>query len=265
MRRAGWGWRGGVAGFGLRDRLAAAVSGTGADRDREVGARRPAARSKARSRRAIRTTAPGRPPSPRRPAGRPRSATAPWRQPLPRSAAMRRARASRSYCRPARPISYFTLADPYRLIVDMPDVSFQLAQGLGPAGARPDPGLSLRPVRARQVAHRHRYQGAGADRAGGHGEPAGLAAARLNIDLVPTDRASFLTKLPPPAPRPKEARGHDQDDLSAPKAACQAGHRHRCGAWRGRSRGGQRRGAREGRRAVRRPASAHHPGREGPL
>jgi len=46
----------------------------------------------------------------------------------------------------------------------------------------------------------------------------GVATARLNIDLVPTDRASFVTKLPPPAPRSKEARAHDQDDLSVPGA-----------------------------------------------
>ena len=37
----------------------------------------------------------------------------------------------------------------------------------------------------------------------------GAAAARLNIDLVPTDRASFLTELPPPAPQAKEARAHE--------------------------------------------------------
>ena len=68
---------------------------------------------------------------------------------------------------------------------------------------------------------------------GGHGEPAGASGVGLNIDLVPTDRASFLTKLPPPAPQANGGRGRDQDDLRpAPKAACQAGDRHRCRAWR---------------------------------
>ena len=32
------------------------------------------------------------------------------------------------------PYHYFTLADPYRLIIDMPDVSFQLPKGSGQQG-----------------------------------------------------------------------------------------------------------------------------------
>jgi N-acetylmuramoyl-L-alanine amidase len=40
----------------------------------------------------------------------------------------------------------------------------------------------------------------------------GSVAARLDIDFVPTDRVSFLTKLPPPAPRPKDARKRDGND-----------------------------------------------------
>jgi N-acetylmuramoyl-L-alanine amidase len=113
---------------------------------------------------------------------------------------------------------YFTLADPYRLIVDMPDVSFQLPKGSGQQGRGLiqayryglfAPGKSRividtkGPVRIERAAMASRP---------------GVAAARLNIDLVPTDRASFVTKLPPPAPRSKEARAHDQDDLSVPGA-----------------------------------------------
>ncbi len=44
---------------------------------------------------------------------------------------------------------------------------------------------------------------------------------RINLDLTPTDRASFLAKLPPPAPRPKEARAREPDEIagaSGPKA-----------------------------------------------
>ena len=94
------------------------------------------------------------------------------------------------------------------------------AQGGGPAGTRPDPGLPLRPVRARQVAHRHRHQGAGA-RGGGRDRRGRVPVTRINLDLTPTDRASFLAKLPPPAPRPKETRGHEAEDhgrAAAPKA-----------------------------------------------
>jgi N-acetylmuramoyl-L-alanine amidase len=116
------------------------------------------------------------------------------------------------------PYQYFTLADPYRLIVDMPDVSFRLPKGSGQQGRGLiqayryglfAPGKSRividtkGPVRIERSAMASRP---------------GVAAARLNIDLVPTDRASFLTKLPPPVPRAKEARSHDQDDLSTPKA-----------------------------------------------
>ena len=48
----------------------------------------------------------------------------------------------------------------------------------------------------------------------------GSMVAQLNLDLTPTDRASFLGKMPPPAPRPKETRGREPEDLagaSAPK------------------------------------------------
>ena len=68
----------------------------------------------------------------------------------------------------AVPYQIFTLADPYRLIIDMPDVELPAAQGRRPARAGAHPGLSLRPVRARQVAHRHRHQRSGAGRGGRH-------------------------------------------------------------------------------------------------
>ena len=85
-----------------------------------------------------------------------------------------------------------------------PDVSFRLAQRRGPAGARPDPGLSLRPVRARQVAHRHRYQGPGARRGGGH-RPRRPGSTRSRASTStwrrPTGRASW-----PSCRRPRRAR-----------------------------------------------------------
>ena len=59
------------------------------------------------------------------------------------------------------------------------------AQGGGPAGTRPDPGLPLRPVRTRQVAHRHRYQGAGARGGGRDRAQAGLRQSRASISTSP--------------------------------------------------------------------------------
>ena len=260
MRRAGWGWRGrlqlALAGCG---RLAAA--GLPARAQTEIEKSRAAALPPAaeRSQEGSSDDSAGS-----RPRSRPRpvwSAEVTDRAAVAATAAEisgdeARTRFSLVFSA-ARPYQYFTLADPYRLIIDMPRRELRPAQRLGPAGPRPDPSLPLRPVRTRQVAHRHRYQRAGADRAGGHGQPSRRAAARLNIDLVPTDRASFVTKLPPPASRPKETRRPDQDDLPRRKAARQARHRHRCRAWRGRSRSGQRRGAGEGRGARGCPASAH--------
>ena len=111
---------------------------------------------------------------------------------------------------------YFTLADPYRLIVDMPHVSFQLPKGSGQQGR----GLIqayryglFAPGKSRIVIDT--TGPVRVERATLVGRPG--AAARLNIDLVPTDRASFVTRLPPPASKPKEPRASDQDDRSARK------------------------------------------------
>jgi N-acetylmuramoyl-L-alanine amidase len=114
----------------------------------------------------------------------------------------------------AVPYQYFALADPYRLIIDIPDVDFRLAKGSGQQGR----GLIqayryglFAPGKARIVVDTSGP--VRIERAAMAGKP-GTAAARLEIDLTSTDRASFLTKLPPPAARPKEVRGPDQDDAS---------------------------------------------------
>ena len=120
------------------------------------------------------------------------------------------------------PYQYFLLADPYRVIVDIPDVSFRLPKGAGQQG------------RGLIQAYRYGLFALGKSRividtkgpvrveASTVGRKAGPGVTRLNFDLTPTDRASFLAKLPPPAPRPsKEARGREPDDLpgaSGPKA-----------------------------------------------
>jgi N-acetylmuramoyl-L-alanine amidase len=113
----------------------------------------------------------------------------------------------------AVPYQYFALADPYRLIIDMPDVSFGLPKGSGQQGRGLiqayryglfAPGKSRividtkGPIRIERAAMTTRP---------------GATTARLEIDLAPTDRASFLTRLPAPAKTPKETRRPDSDDL----------------------------------------------------
>lgn len=126
----------------------------------------------------------------------------------------RRTRFSLVFSAPV-PYQYFTLANPYRLIIDIPDVSFGLPKGSGQQGRGLiqayryglfAPGKSRividtkGPVRIERAAMASRP---------------GAVSARLDIDLVPTDRASFLTRLRPPTPPPAEARRQDQDDHSA--------------------------------------------------
>jgi N-acetylmuramoyl-L-alanine amidase len=111
----------------------------------------------------------------------------------------------------------FTLADPYRIIIDMPDVSFQLPKGTGQQG------------RGLIQAYRYGLFAPGKSRivmdikGPVRIEVAALApsgdSARVNIDLTPTDRTSFLTRLSPSASRPKETRSPAKDDLSTARAA----------------------------------------------
>jgi N-acetylmuramoyl-L-alanine amidase len=110
------------------------------------------------------------------------------------------------------PYQYFLLADPYRVIVDISDVSFRLPKGAGQQGR----GLIqayryglFAPGKSRIVIDTKgpvRVEALGpARRSGGPG-------ARISLELTPTDRASFMAKLPPPAPRPKETRGREAEE-----------------------------------------------------
>jgi N-acetylmuramoyl-L-alanine amidase len=104
-----------------------------------------------------------------------------------------------------------TLANPYRVILDMPDVEFNLPVGSGQKGAglirvfrygQFGPGKArvvidtTRPVRV----HKHALNG-----------PAG--AVQLALDLVPTDEASFLAGVAPPpvSRRPEPAEDTEGD------------------------------------------------------
>lgn len=113
------------------------------------------------------------------------------------------------------PYQVFTLPNPYRVIIDLPDVGFRLPTGTGQEGRGMirayryglfAPGKSrividtVGPVRVDKHAMATRP---------------GAKGARLVMDLVPTDEASFLAKVAPPAPRAKEARV--PDDAQAPR------------------------------------------------
>ena len=92
------------------------------------------------------------------------------------------------------------------------------AEGHRPAAARLDPGLSLRPVRAGQVAHRHRYNRPGAGRMRrAMATQARRRLVRLDIDLAADGRApSFVAAAcRRRVARPNEAQTDDHDDSGA--------------------------------------------------
>ena len=271
MRKGRLGWRRRCAGVRLRaPACCCRLRGRAQTEIEKIRRRQTCRPRKARSRRAYQDDGPDAAPRPRGTTGwsaggqRPRRR----RQPRPRSAATTARTRFSLVLSAAVPYQYFTLADPYRLIIDMPDVNFQPAQGLGPAGARADPGLPLRPVRAGQVAHRHRHQAAGARRAGGRWRAGPGARRRASTSISLPDRPGELPGQAGAAGTAcaKEARGHDQDRPRPAEGHAKPGRSSSMPGHGGRrSRRGQRRGDREGRGARGCPASAHHPGGQGPL
>jgi N-acetylmuramoyl-L-alanine amidase len=117
------------------------------------------------------------------------------------------------------PYQHFLLADPYRVIVDIPDVGFRLPKGAGQQGH----GLIQ--------AYRYGLFAAGKSRividtkgpvrveASPVARRQGSPVTRINLDLIPTDRATYLATLPPPAPlpRPKETRPREPEEAAGPK------------------------------------------------
>jgi N-acetylmuramoyl-L-alanine amidase len=114
------------------------------------------------------------------------------------------------------PFQHFLLPDPYRVIVDLSDVSFRLPKATGQQG------------RGLIQAYRYGLFAPGKSRividttapvrveAKDPVRRAGSAVARITLELTPIDRASFLARLPPPAPRPKE---HEfEEGVGAPKS-----------------------------------------------
>jgi len=100
------------------------------------------------------------------------------------------------------PYQVFTLPDPYRVIIDIPDVAFQLPTGAGQQGS----GLiaayrygHFAPGRSRIVIDATGPVRVESQSLLPHG--ANKSGARLSLELAATDPQSFLTRVPP---RPKE-------------------------------------------------------------
>ena len=128
------------------------------------------------------------------------------------------------------PYQVFTLPEPYRVIIDIPDVGFQLPAGAGQQGS----GLiaayrygHFAPGKSRIV-----IDATGPVRVEAHGiGPTGAnKMVRLSLELGPTDPQSFLTRVPP---RPKEAAGRREPAPAAtgrpkrdakPQIVIDAGH-----------------------------------------
>jgi N-acetylmuramoyl-L-alanine amidase len=124
----------------------------------------------------------------------------------------------------------FTLADPYRVIIDMPDVNFRLPKGVGQrkqgvieafrygliaAGKSRIVIDTAEPVRVEVAAVAVRP---------------GSKAVNLNIDLLPTDPASFIRNQPPAIGRPSAPEGQEpahatrQAPNAKPVIVIDAGH-----------------------------------------
>ena len=112
----------------------------------------------------------------------------------------------------------FTLADPYRVVIDIPQVTFPVAAADRRERPRPDQGVPLRAGDAGRLAHRVRSHQAGAGRQGlrgrCRGRRAGAPGARSRADRsreLPAQhgarRQSRAAAEPPPASEPPSRPG----------------------------------------------------------
>ena len=117
-------------------------------------------------------------------------------------------------------VATFTLADPYRVVVDLPQVSSSCRPDRR-ARPRPDQGLPLRPHHAGRLAHRARHQGAGADRQGLHAGRRPPASRRgwCSISPPPTAPASCTPSRSRPAAAARMASiTRSESDARSPTA-----------------------------------------------
>ena len=126
------------------------------------------------------------------------------------------------------PYQVFTLPNPYRVIIDMPDVAFQLPTGAGQQGS----GLiaayrygHFAPGKSRVVIDATGPVRVEAQSIGPH---AGVKGVRLSLELAPTEAGAFLTRVPP---RPKEGGPKREPALAGrpkgdakPQIVIDAGH-----------------------------------------
>jgi N-acetylmuramoyl-L-alanine amidase len=111
----------------------------------------------------------------------------------------------------------FTLADPYRVIIDVPNVDFHLAKDAGQHGRGVIQAYRyglFAPGKSRIVIDTSgpvRVAAANLEK-----RPGGRAA-RLSIELVGIDRASFLAALAPPAAPPREAQRPKGVEMGGPR------------------------------------------------
>ena len=133
----------------------------------------------------------------------------------------------------------FTLADPYRVVIDLPQVTFQAAAQDRRERPRPGQGVPLRPGDAGRLAHRARRGQAGArSTRPSWSTPRRAQPARLVLDLaadrpreLPAQRSRSTADRPAPAQPPaaqRAAAGHRRRSAAARRA--------RSGPWRHRQR-----------------------------
>jgi N-acetylmuramoyl-L-alanine amidase len=124
----------------------------------------------------------------------------------------------------------FTLADPYRVIIDIPDVHFRLPKGAGQKGHGAIQAFRyglIAPGKSRIV-----IDTVGPTRvdAATLVPQSGSKAFVLNLDLQATDVASFVRTLPPPIVRPSSSDGQERtgparkDANAKPVIIIDAGH-----------------------------------------
>lgn len=106
----------------------------------------------------------------------------------------------------------FTLSDPYRVVIDFPDMDWRVGAKKYGAGRRVDRPLSRWSLQAGHVPHRARPQQAGDGRQRLHAAAARRQAHRFVLDLKPTSATAFARQVRQSAgghalasPSPREA------------------------------------------------------------
>ena len=134
----------------------------------------------------------------------------------------------------------FTLADPYRVVIDMPQVTFKLPAVTGESGRGLVKAFRYGLVMHGRLAYRARSDAAGADRKGlrarSRGRPAGAARARSGRRPTAKPSCATLRRNTPPT---LATSGAARSASRAPSRRSAADDRDRSRAWRPRYRHGR--------------------------